>query len=565
MEQRKEFRHRDTVFKREDGSRLYFRTAGWPVFDAAGVFEGFRGTGINVTANRELENALALGEDRFRSAFESITIGSVVIDAAGIVEAFNAAAENIFGYTADEVVGKNVKILMPEIFSKSHDSFLQRYLDTGNAKIINIGREVAGLRKSGEEFPMHLGVGELFIGKRKSFIGSVTDLSEMKILEKQFFRAQRMQTIGVLAGGMAHDFNNLMGAMLGNAELLIGNVGGDEKALLRIERIKTAVRRGISLTDRLLAFSRQQVELPRATNIARLLSGLDDMLRRTLGETIELKYVISSHLWMSVIDPSQLEHALINLAVNARDAMPKGGILTIEVDNAIVDDITAIRWEYLTPGDFIKISVIDNGAGMTRRVLENAFEPFYTTKDVGKGSGLGLSMVQGFVKQSKGHVSIHSEADKGTTVSMYIPRSQEAAIEHAEQEMPVISGGSERILIVEDDEIVREIPVSYLRQQGYEIVEAANGQEAIRCLRELGPFNLLFTDIVLPGGMNGVEIAKEAKRLLPDIKILYTTGYADTVVVENDLFNDEKSFIRKPYEFKDLVEIVRSILDDGQV
>jgi CheY-like chemotaxis protein len=243
--------------------------------------------------------------------------------------------------------------------------------------------------------------------------------------------------------------------------------------------------------------------------------------------------------------------------------MPNGGLLTVEAGNAVIDEITAVQWEYLSPGDFIKISVSDNGTEMTRRVLENAFEPFFTTKGVGKGSGLGLSMVHGFAKESKGHVSIHSEVHQGTTVSMYLPRSLEGAIEEVAQEMEIIPRGSERILIVEDDETVREIPVSYLRQQGYDIVEAENGEEAVRCLQENGPFHLLFTDIVLPGGMNGVEIAKEAKRLLPDIKILYTTGYADTAVIENHLLNNDNTFIRKPYEFKDLVEIVRSLLDDS--
>jgi PAS domain S-box-containing protein len=405
-----------------DGTQYHISNSAAPICDAenhtSGVVLVFR----DVSEDYLLRKTLEASEEHLRSAFDHVVVGNIITDENGIITAYNLAAEGIFGYLEHEVIGRNITILMPESFGRHHDTYIQTYKATANANIIGKGRETIGLRKNGEEFPMHLGIGEMIIANSRSFIGSITDLTEFKNIEKKLFHAQRIQVAGQLSGGIAHDFNNLMGVMIGNAELLKQSVGGDAKALLRIERIKAAVRRGASLTDRLLAFSRKQRLTPKATDIDRLIEGLDDVLQRLLGETIKVECVANSELWLSMADRLQLEHALISLAENAQDAMPNGGTLTVETTNATLDKAFTEQCEELTPGDYVKISVRDNGTGMTREVRNKAFEPYFTTKDVGQGSGLGLSMVYGFAKQSGGHVAICSEAKEGTTVNIYLPR-----------------------------------------------------------------------------------------------------------------------------------------------
>ncbi len=283
----------------------------------------------NENLNREITDRKQLDE-KFHTAFESVTVGSVVIGETGHIESFNLAAQEIFGYSADEVIGQNVKILMPEPYVSEHDGYIQNYLETGDRKIIGIGREVTGLRKNGEVFPMHLGVGAMLVGDSKSFIGSITDLTELKAMEHQLLQAQRMEAVGQLTGGVAHDFNNLLAIMIGNAQFLEDRAGEDEESKAFIGEIKAAVDRASSLTGRLLAFSRQATLAPVSSDVSGLIGGLHDMLQRSLGETVDLKVAPASDLWPATIDPHQFENALVNLALNARDAMPSGGTLTIE-------------------------------------------------------------------------------------------------------------------------------------------------------------------------------------------------------------------------------------------
>ncbi len=501
-------------------------------------------------------------EERLRATFEHVTVGIVLIDDTGTIEFFNSAAQEMFGYKADEVIGKNVKMLMPEPYASEHDGYIQNYLKTLDPKIIGIGREVTALRKNGEEFPTHLGVGEMPIGDRKSFIGSITDLTELKALEQQLLHAQRMEAVGQLTGGVAHDFNNLLAIMIGNVQFLEDRAGEDEESKEFIGEIKAAIDQGSSLTSRLLAFSRKTTLAPVATDVSDLIGGLHGMLQRTLGETVELKVERTADRWTAMIDPHQLENALVNLAINARDAVPKGGTLTIEAANVTLDKTYAEQYEEVTPGEYIKVAVSDTGTGMTPEVLKKVFEPFFTTKEAGKGSGLGLSMIHGFVKQSMGHITIYSEVDHGTTVKLYMPRSQEGATKiDTEDEALDFARGSERILVVEDDPGVRKVPVAILRNQGYEVAEAGNGEEAIDHLKTGQAFDLLFTDIVLPGGMNGVEIAEAAKRLQPNIKVLYTTGYAENAVIHTGQLDPGVALVNKPFRRDELLEKVRAMLN----
>jgi CheY-like chemotaxis protein len=373
-----------------------------------------------------------------------------------------------------------------------------------------------------------------------------------------------MEAVVQLTGGVAHDFNNLLAIMLGNAELLELGAGAAEESHRHIEEIKAAIFRGSSLTQRLLAFSRKQRLSPVPADVSGLMDGLQDMLRRSLGEAIDLRIEAAPDLWPVMIDPHQFENALVNLAVNARDAMPDGGTLVIEAANVTLDETYAQSHEEVTPGAYVKVAVSDAGTGMPARVLERVFEPFFTTKNVGRGSGLGLSMVHGFVKQSRGHITICSEVGRGTTVKLYLPRSRETAAErHAADKTPEIAPRSACILVVEGDPDVRAVPVAMLRNQGYEVAEAADGRQAIGRLKAGPPFDLLFTDVVLPGGMNGVEIAAQAKRLQPDIKVIYTTGYAEHVLARNADLDPGAALVTKPYRRTDLLEKVSAALGAG--
>jgi len=400
------------------------------------------------------------------------------------------------------------------------------------------------------------------VGNFCGYRGTGTDITELKDLENRLLRSQRMEAIGKLTGGVAHDFNNLLGIMIGNTEMLGDKVIGDEKSERHINALTRSIERAAALTNRLLAFSRQQPLAPKPTDISMLISDIEDMLHRTLGEAVDVKVIPKQNLAPAQVDPFQLENALINLAINARDAMPSGGRLTIETTNIILDEKFAAQNEEVTPGDYIKISVSDTGFGMPPNVLERAFEPFFTTKEFGEGSGLGLSMVYGFIKQSNGHISIESQVQGGTTIKLYLPKSADVlARPRTNYPEPEFAVGTERILVVEDDRNVREFPVTALKNHGYNVVEAEDGETAIEHLKNGPPFALLFTDIILPGGMNGIEIASKAREIQPRIKILYTTGYTDDAVVPDDQLNLDVTLLNKPYRRAELLEIVRTVLD----
>lgn len=400
-------------------------------------------------------------------------------------------------------------------------------------------------------------------GAFKGYRGTASDTTDRVRLETQLRQSQRMDALGQLTGGIAHDFNNLLNIMLGNAELLELKVGKDPKALHNINALKGAVERAASLTNRLLAFSRQQSLSPVPTDVSALVDGLTEMLRRALGEIVDLQVVHGSELWPASIDQHQFENALINLAINARDAMADGGKLTIETANVTLDENYAGSREELTPGEYIAVSVSDTGTGISSTDLDKVFEPFFTTKGVGQGSGLGLSMVYGFAKQSGGHISIYSEVGHGTTIKLYLPRSNEPA---GTKELVAttinVRKGSERILIVEDDDSLRDVPASILRDQGYDVVEAGNGADAINLLKTEPEFDLLFTDVVLPGGMNGVDIAEKAVELQPNLKVLYTTGYAENSVVHHGRLKSGQTLINKPYQRSELLERVHTMLNE---
>ncbi|QDP20355.1 PAS domain-containing hybrid sensor histidine kinase/response regulator [Sphingomonas xanthus] len=383
--------------------------------------------------------------------------------------------------------------------------------------------------------------------------------------EEALRQAQKMETLGQLTGGIAHDFNNLLQVVTGNIDLLKRQLPEDAARLKRAaENALAGAARAATLTQRLLAFSRRQPLSPRPTDINRLVAAMSDLLHRTLGETVEVETVLAPRVWPIEVDPNQFENAIINLAVNARDAMPDGGKLTIETQNTHLDHQYTSRHPEISPGQYVVICISDTGSGMDPETLSKAIEPFFTTKEVGRGTGLGLSMVYGFVKQSGGHFRIYSEPDEGTTVKMYLPRLMGAVPEDEVEDAIGASAGNgdETILVCEDDDDVRAYSVQVLRELGYRVLEAHDGPSALRLIEQKGEsIDLLFTDVVLPGGMSGADIDREARKLRPKLKTLFTTGYARNAIFHHGRLDPGVELITKPFGYSDLAFRVREILD----
>jgi signal transduction histidine kinase len=394
-------------------------------------------------------------------------------------------------------------------------------------------------------------------------VGTIlTDITEQKRAEAQIAQAQRIEALGQLTGGVAHDFNNLLTSILLNADVLSSMV--DEKSRPLAEAIRMASERGADLTRRLLAVGRRQMLEPRPTDMKHLVSGMLPLMQRTLGEHIEITTAHAADLWFATVDPGQLENALLNLAVNARDAMPGGGRLTIETANAELDAEQAATMPDLVSGDYVIIAVHDTGGGMPPEVVARAFEPFFTTKDVGKGTGLGLSMVYGFVKQSGGQVRITSEVGAGTTVRIYLPRSTVGPheTEAVPAEAKTLPRGSETILFVEDDPMVRQHIGRQIVSLGYAVVVAENAAHAIEQADDGCVPDLLFTDVVMPGGMNGRQLALKLRKRWPSLRVLYTSGYAHGRLTIDGESVPSKYVLGKPYRRADLAAKLRDVLDE---
>jgi PAS domain S-box-containing protein len=513
---------------------------------------------------RRAERALHESNDRLRMIMDSVPDGIITIDEQGTVVSVNHAAERMFGYSADELCGQNVKILMPDPDHSRHDGYIANYLRTGKSGILGIGpREVVGRCRNGATFPLELAINEMQVGAKRMFIAVARDITRRKDAEDQLRQAQKMEALGQLTGGIAHDFNNTLTVILGNLELMRERIRDNLPAPEALEIALRGVGRAADLTRRLLAFARKQALSPTPTDIDKLISGLAEMTRRVLGEQIQIEVVRAGGLWQAMIDPSQLETALLNLAINARDAMPQGGKLTIETANTHLDQAYADAHVEVTPGQYVMVAVCDTGTGMSPDVLAHAFEPFFTTKEVGKGSGLGLSMVYGFTKQSNGHVKIYSEVGHGTTVKLYLPKATLSShrIGVTTDPRQPMATGDETILVVEDDSDVRAVVVRALSVLGYKVLEAKDGPTAMALLDDAPKIDLLFTDVVLPGGMNGREIAERMRQRHPRIKVLFTSGYTSNAIVHHGRLDDNVRLLTKPYKREDLARKVRGALD----
>ncbi|WP_449410023.1 CHASE3 domain-containing protein [Methylobacterium komagatae] len=394
------------------------------------------------------------------------------------------------------------------------------------------------------------------------FVLTISDMTKRAQAEGVLREAQKMQAIGQLTGGIAHDFNNLLQVILGNLEFVRAKLDGDAKLQQRIERAAWAAQRGATLTGQLLAFARKQPLAPAAIDLAATMPDLIPLLRRTLGEHIEVRYVETAGLWPAMADPAQLESAVLNLALNARDAMPGGGRLTIELGNKVLDHEYARHHAEVMPGDYAMVAVSDTGHGMTPEVVARVFEPFFTTKPDGKGTGLGLAMVSGFVKQSGGHVKIYSEPGEGTTVKLYLPRAVGGAVAVQRTGAPVeLPRGTGTVLVVEDEAAVREIACAILADLGYRVLEAADGEEALRVFGvNAASVDLLLTDVVLPGKVRGRELSERVRALRPDVRVLFMSGYTENSIVHHGRLDDGVQLIGKPFKREQLARKVAEVL-----
>ncbi len=517
----------------------------------------------NISDLKRAQLDVSMREAHLRSILETVPEAMVIIDEKGVISSFSAAAERLFGYGAAEVCGRNVSILMPPPDKENHDTYLARYLTTGRRHIIGYGRIVTGIKKDGAQFPMELAIGETIANGERIFTGFIRDLTSRHKLEEELRQAQKMEAIGQLTGGIAHDFNNLLTVISGNLEMVERRVEeGPARELIRAAQ--EAADDGARLTGQLLAFGRRQPLNAQLADVGQLVAHFSDLLRRALGETIELRTVVTGSSNHAMVDASQLQNALLNLAINARDAMPRGGRLTVEIAHAEIAPAEAGARPEMRPGDYVLISVSDTGVGMTRAVRERAFEPFFTTKSIGAGTGLGLSMVYGFVTQSGGQIRLDSEPGHGTTVRIYLPGVRPPPAVSRDESAPNrgragLPGGTETILVVEDEPRVRRVAIARLRDLGYTVIEAANAEEALKAAEDSRPIDLLFSDVVMPGGMDGHMLASKIRVLRPGIKVLLTSGYAEPSIAERGQA-EVGTWLRKPYTSEALATRLRLLL-----
>ncbi|MBR9988358.1 MAG: PAS domain S-box protein [Gemmatimonadetes bacterium] len=488
--------------------------------------------------------------------------GIVGVDEHGRIRSFNAAAQRMFGYDADAVTGLPFSVLLPEPYRTNGTEYLMRYARSGHARIVGRGRQLVGLRADGTTFPLELAVSEFELHGSRYFTGIVRDITRQRALEDQLQQAQKMQAIGQLAGGVAHDFNNLLTIIAGHTELLLGRYKEPGELHHALGDIRDAGMRAAGLTRQLLAFSRRAVLEPRILDLNVLVQETQRMLRRIVSEDVEMVTRLDPKLHRVSVDQSQIGQVLINLVVNASDAVNGGGRIEIETANG---ELTTARDARPTahPAPTVVLTVRDNGTGMTPDIMKRIFEPFFTTKPAGAGTGLGLSMVYGMVRQSGGDVEVHSEPGAGSEFRVVLPAAHHGAAEAA-QPHPVREterGGSETLLVVEDEESVRRLAVLALREHGYTVIEAANGAEALRTLGGFsGDIDLVVTDVVMPV-MGGRQLVEALKPLRPNARVLYVSGYTDDAVIRHGVQRADVAFLQKPYSPGDLADKVRRVLD----
>jgi PAS domain S-box-containing protein len=547
--------HHETLRRHKDGKEVEVALAISPIRSASGEIVGASKTARDISHGKRTQKALNQEIEERQRIFETSQDLILVTDTAGTFIQVSPSSLTILGYEPAEMIGRSaIQFIHPDDLDSTRDemraarrgrqmrSFETRYVHKdGQAVLLNwMGSWSEPVRR------------HFFVGR---------DLTEKHNAEAQLRQAQKMEAVGQLTGGIAHDFNNILTVITGTIEIL-GEAVADRPELAAIAKlIEEAADRGANLTQHLLAFARKQPLQPRDVDVNALVLETMKLLRPTLGEQITITPILADDAWTASVDPSQLASALLNLALNARDAMPSGGKLALETGNVYLDEGYASMHNEVTVGNYVMIAVSDTGAGISAANLEKVFDPFFTTKAIGKGTGLGLSMVFGFVKQSNGHIKIYSEEGHGTTVKIYLPRA--TGLDQTDAELlasPHIEGGHESVLVVEDDTLVRRYVVTQVQSLGYSTLEAGNAAEALAVIGSGVTIDLLFTDVIMPGAMNGRQLVDEALKQRPSLKTLYTSGYTENAIVHHGRLDSGVLLLAKPYRKSDLARMIRLAL-----
>lgn len=554
----------DETIPQEDGEHVYISTR-FPLRKEDGSIYAIGGIVTDITERKGIEHALRESEEKLRGLLETAPDGIVIVDQRGHMVLVNSQAERLFGYSREELLGQPVEMLVPAPLRANHTAQRSRYQRAPVARLMSTNLDLQGQKKDGNLFPLEVELSPLKTNGDMLTISIIRDISERKRMETHLRRSQKLEAIGQLTGGIAHDFNNLLGIIIGNLDFTERLVAHDESARKRVQTALNAALRGAELTKKLLAFSRKQPLAPQLTDVNGLITEMLSMLRHTLGTHITITTHLAKELPLTVIDPNEFENMLLNLAINARDAMPSGGELTITTQSRYLSE-EEIKWgtEEAVPGDYIHISVTDNGTGIPPEVLERIFEPFFTTKERGKGTGLGLAMAYGFVKQSHGHIKVYSEAGHGTSFHIYFPRmkpTDSIALTPADAAMEEMLSGNETVLVVDDEPELLEIAQRYLHELGYRVLSANDAASALKILHEKSAIDVLLTDIIMPGGMNGIDLVARARLLRPELKVLFSSGFPEEALATQESFQIRSKLLHKPYRKAELARRLRQILD----
>lgn len=517
--------------------------------------------GRDMTESRLTQESLRESEHLSRNIIETALDAFVQIDDNSRILDWNSQAENLFGWSRAEALGKDaIELIVAETDREALRGGLKRAAASGDREFLGTRREIMAQRHDGRIFRAEAGITALKRREGMLFNGFFRDLTDKVAAEERIRQSEKMEALGQLTGGVAHDFNNILTVITGTIEILADAVAKEPQLAAITKMIDEAAGRGAELTQHLLAFARKQPLQPREVDINRLIIDTAKLLRPTLGEQIQIESVFEDETCVATVDPNQLTTALLNLALNARDAMLNGGKLILETRSAYLDEAYA-RANDVQPGEYILIAVSDTGSGISPAMLDKVFDPFFTSKGPGKGTGLGLSMVYGFVKQSAGHVKIYSELGHGTTIKIYLPPGHRAAIGLEGVSPQAIEGGDETILVVEDDRLVRDYVLTNLHSLGYVTLEAANAADALAIAATGRTFDLLFTDIIMPGAMNGRQLADEIQKVRPGLKVLYTSGYTENAIIHHGRLDSGVLLLAKPYRKSDLARSIRKALD----
>jgi PAS domain S-box-containing protein len=544
-------------FRRHDGSYAFVYDRGFFIRDASGNAVRVVGAMTDLSDRKEREDTLREQATLLDRAKDAILVRGL----DHRVRYWNRAAETMYGISREQAVGKRVEEIViyddPMAFEEADAQVFEKGEWSGrlrqtaaDGKTITVDGHWTLLHDEG--------------GEPAGVLKIHTDVSERVDLEQRLAQSQKLEAIGQLTGGIAHDFNNLLTVIVGNADTLTEELSDRTEVLPLVEMIRTAGERGAELTRHLLAFARRQALEPRNVHPGELIDGMHNLLRRTLGENIEFVVEHAADVSMVSVDPAQFESALLNLCINARDAMSDGGRLLIETSNVVLDRDYAEQRADVVPGAYVRISVSDTGKGMSAADAARAFDPFFTTKPRGKGTGLGLSMVYGFTKQSGGHVAIYSELGHGTVVNLYLRQVSGAPEPSVGTKPDENARNGERILLVEDDDLVRAHALRLLESLDYRVVTASNGPEALELLRKDVPCDLLFTDVIMPGGMTGPQLAEAARALRPGLPVLYTSGYTENAIVHHGRVDAGISLLHKPYRKRELAAKLHAVLNEAR-